>query len=63
MSMARGIHVVPASMYDDVITRIKAQGVTEIAGIPIEALIVSSGDDIVAAFKTLRQYWIDLGWV
>jgi len=63
MPMARGIHVIPSSIYDDVIARIKSQGVTEIAGIPIEALVVSSSDDMAAAWKTLRQYWIDLGWV
>lgn len=63
MPMARGIHVVPASMYDDVMLRIKAQGVTQIAGIPIEALIISSDDSVADAWKTLRQYWIDLGWV
>jgi hypothetical protein len=62
MSMARGIHVVPDTMYDDVIARIKSQGVTEIGGIPIEVLIVSSKEDVVEAFKKLRQYWIDLGW-
>lgn len=63
MSMARGIHIIPASMYESVMSRIKVNGVTEISGIPVEVLIVPSDADIPAAWKALRQYWIDLGWI